>query len=158
MTVLDATNRMGLLLPGVPPLPTDARHGTSEAGRRLRALRHEYLSAVTAGIEAPFRVALYVLVEPGGDPAHRLAMAQAQAARERWEITYRVCDSTGMTDPFTRPGLARARMAIRRREIDGIVAASRTDISPFDRLYEQELRRLRALPGFLALAHDETHA
>lgn len=126
--------------------------------RALRAFRQACFSAVTAAIDEPHRVALYALVEPGGDPADRFAVAQAHAARSGSEIAFRLCDSTGMTDPFTRPGLARAYAAIRRGEIHGLVAASRTDISSFDHPYEQELRRLRAVPGFLLLAHDETHA
>ncbi|MEU0108317.1 hypothetical protein ABZ313_23565 [Streptomyces sp. NPDC006251] len=131
---------------------------TAATARGFRAFRQACFSAVTAGIDEPHRVALYVLVEPGRDPANRLAVAQAHANRAGVEVAYRVCDSTGMTDPFTRPGLARAYAAIGRGEIHGIVAASRTDISAFDRPYEQELWRLRALPGFLLLAHDETHA
>jgi hypothetical protein len=130
--------------------------GTAAIARALRSLREACFTAVTADIDEPYRVALYVLVDPGGDPADRFAVAQAQAIRSGTEITHRLCDSTGMTDPFTRPGLARAYAAIRRGEIHGIVAASRTDISTFDQPYEQELRRLRAMAGFLLLAHNET--
>jgi hypothetical protein len=132
--------------------------GTAEAARRLRVLREESGAAATAGLIKPYRVALYVLVEPGRDPADRFALAQVRAVRSGCEVVYRLCDSTGMTDPFTRPSLARAYTAVRRGEIQGIVAASRTDISTSNCHYEQELRRLRTLDGFLFLALDETRA
>ncbi|WP_434598491.1 hypothetical protein [Streptomyces sp. A5-4] len=52
--------------------------------------------------------------------------------------------------------MARAYAALRHGEIHGLVAASRVDNSSCDATYEQELRRLRAVGGFLHLALDAT--
>ncbi|MFH8350110.1 hypothetical protein [Streptomyces sp. NPDC018045] len=139
------------------PIPAARRPGhPSHDARWLRGLREAYFAAVTAGLERPPRVGLYVLVDDGQDPAPRLATAHGLATVKNWSITWRTFDCTGLTDPATRPQLARACHAVARGEIDGLVIASRTDISPYDDHYETALRRLRARGGFLAPALPET--
>ncbi|MEU5839761.1 hypothetical protein ABZ820_39770 [Streptomyces diacarni] len=103
------------------------------------------------------RVARYALVRPGQDPAVRLAQAQAAILREDWQETTATFDDIA-TDPQIRPQFARLCGAIRRRELHGIVATSRTDISTFHGVYQDALEAVRVCGGFLALARDETTA
>ncbi|GGX51780.1 hypothetical protein [Streptomyces noursei] len=135
-------------------LPWQGAHGL-EGARRLRSLREGYLRSVIAEIGGRPKIALYVLVKTGGDPAERLAMAQSHADREGFDVVHCLVDDTWMTEPSARPGLARAYAALRLGEIHGLVAASRVDVSSSDQLYEQEVRLLHGAGGFLALALDE---
>lgn len=142
-----------------PRRPVPAGHrpgGRSHGAHWLRGLREAYFAEVTAGLTRPLRVGLYVLVDDGQDPANRLATAHGLAMARNWTVCLRTVDRTGPTDPATRPQLARACHAVTRGEIDGLVVASRTDISPYDDHYEATLRRLRAHGGFLAPARPET--
>ncbi|MFH8407596.1 hypothetical protein ACH4FX_22800 [Streptomyces sp. NPDC018019] len=134
------------------PRPGDHLHGA----HWLRGLRETYFAEVTAGLTRLLRVGLYVLVDDGQDPATRLATALGLATSMNWTIGLRTFDRTGPTDPATRPQLDRACSAVARGEINGLVIASRTDISPYDDHYEATLRRLRAHGGFLAPARPET--
>ncbi|MCL7493067.1 hypothetical protein M8I34_16810 [Streptomyces sp. MCA2] len=91
------------------------------------------------------------------DPALRLAVARGVALRAGWLLERApAVDITGMTDPFTRPQLARLLDALDRDRIDGIAAMSRTDFSDRNGDYEDVLRRIHARRGFLALATTET--
>ncbi|MET7490284.1 hypothetical protein [Streptomyces sp. NPDC005538] len=131
------------------------------AGRaaRLRDVREADVDRTLkqlAAVGTPVRVGRYTLIEPGQDPAERLAQTQAVVTRRRWEAAVVTWDSTGMTDPALRPQLARLFTAICHGEIHGIVAASRTDISAFDEVYESTLAAIRARGGFLTLARSET--
>ncbi|MEU0843930.1 hypothetical protein ABZ370_31260 [Streptomyces sp. NPDC005962] len=137
------------------PIGGTARRGSNAA--RLRSMRLAIYADVMRGITSPpVRVAEYALVRPGQDPADRLAQTRALVVRESWQMVMTTYDDTGMTDPATRPHLARLYAAIRRRELHGIVAASRTDITTFHDIYEDTLTRIRTCGGFLVLAHDET--
>ncbi|MFI1408905.1 hypothetical protein ACH4Y0_03050 [Streptomyces sp. NPDC020707] len=122
----------------------------------LVVLRRAQLERVLQGAAGEKRFALYVLVGFRQDPAHRLAAAQAHATRQEWTVTDRTFDLTGPTDPATRPQLARLLAAARRREIHGILAASRIDISDSDLEYEAMLDQIRAVGAGLALAREET--
>lgn len=150
--------RRPLLLHRPAPVVGGARWEPSAFERAcwLRALREDYLRSLTTGIAGRPRVALYVLVKTGGDPSDRRAVAQAHADKQGCEVTQTYIDDAWMSDPALRPALACAHAALRRGEIDGIVAVSRVDISSCDELYEQELRFLRCTGGFLSLALDET--
>ncbi|MGW1895408.1 hypothetical protein ACWCP6_34985 [Streptomyces sp. NPDC002004] len=126
---------------------------------RLRALREAGRANVMRRLAAaatPVRVGRYALVETGRDASARLSQTQEVIVREGWTPVLATWDDTGMTDPTTRPQLARLYAAIRRGELHGIVAASRSDISTFHSIYEDTLTDLRALGAFLALARDET--
>ncbi|MEU1076227.1 MULTISPECIES: recombinase family protein [unclassified Streptomyces] len=118
-------------------------------------LRRAQLEWVLRGVAGEKRIALYVLVGSRQDPAPRLADAQALATRRGWTVADRTFDVTGPTDPATRPQLARLLAAARRREIHGILAASRVDISDDDREYEAMLDQIRTLGAGLALAREE---
>ncbi|MER5549537.1 hypothetical protein ABT072_45870 [Streptomyces sp. NPDC002589] len=109
-----------------------------------------------AATGTPVRVGRYTLVEPGQDPACRLAETQAVVDRLSWQAPITTFDSTGMTDPAIRPQMARLYAAICRNEIHGIVAVSRTDISTFSCVYADTLTAIQARGGFLALARHET--
>ncbi|MFI1408907.1 hypothetical protein ACH4Y0_03065 [Streptomyces sp. NPDC020707] len=61
-----------------------------------------------------------------------------------------------MTDPALRPQLARLFTAICHGEIHGTVAASQTNISALDEVYESALAASRARGGSLTLAHSKT--
>ncbi|MEU7205493.1 hypothetical protein [Streptomyces sp. NPDC045470] len=145
--------------PGLPPAIASflaAARGHSGA-RRLWCLRQLQADAFLDGREpGSVRVAPYALIRPGQDPAARLAQARAVIVRAGWQAVTPAVDTTGPTDPATRPELERLFAAVARGELDGLVAASRTDISPYDAPYEAALRRLRDCGGFLALALDET--
>ncbi|MFF4933263.1 recombinase family protein [Streptomyces griseofuscus] len=121
----------------------------------LGGLRRTQLETVLQGVAGETRVALYVLVGPRQDPAPRFAAAQALATRHGWTVAGRTFDDTGQTDPATRPQLARLLARARRREIHGILAASRVDISDDDREYEAMLDQIRATGAALALAREE---
>ncbi|MFD6335297.1 recombinase family protein [Streptomyces niveus] len=95
-------------------------------------------------------------MENGQDPADRLAAAQALAARHGWTVIDRAFDTTGATDPPTRPQLARLLSEVHNGKIHAIVSASRTDVSVFDDQYQRVLDQLRDRGGGLALARDET--
>lgn len=126
---------------------------------RLRAMREADVDRALERLAAagkPVRVGQYTLIEPAQDPACRLTQTQSVVGRRRWEASVTTWDSTGMTDPALRPQLARLFTAICHGEIHGVVAASRTDISTFDEVYESTLAALRARGGFLALARSET--
>lgn len=141
---------MNLRLPTVPT----ALHRDTTASR-LGLLRRAQLETVLRGVAGEKRIALYVLVGSRQDPAPRLASAQALATRQGWTVSDRTFDATGPTDPATRPQLARLLAAARRREIHGILAASRIDISDNDREYEAMLEHIRTLGAGLALAREE---
>lgn len=121
---------------------------------RLRSLRLETRSTVLRGLDTPVRVARYALVRAGRDPADRLA--QVSRLPDGWEVALTTWDATGMTDPATRPQLARLLHAIRVGDLNGLIAPSRTDISAFPDIYEDTLRTIHACGGFLALVRDET--
>jgi DNA invertase Pin-like site-specific DNA recombinase len=125
------------------------------AASHLGLLRRAQLETVLRGAAGEMRIALYVLVGSGQDPAPRLAAAQAFATRRGWTVAHRTYDLTGPTDPTTRPQLARLLAAARRRDIHGILAASRVDISTDDREYEAMLEHIRTLGAGLALAREE---
>lgn len=125
------------------------------AQSHLGALRRTQLETVLRDVAGETRFALYVLVGPRQDPAPRLAAAQALATRHGWTVADRTFDLTGPTHPATRPQLARLLGAARRREIHGILAASRIDISDDDREYEAMLAQIRDAGAALALAREE---
>ena len=129
---------------------------SSAANRQLSSLRRVQLEAALRNVRGEKRFGLYVLVNPEQDPAPRLAVVQAFATRRQWTVAIRAIDHTGPTDPAVRPQLARLLTALRQREIHGIVAASRIDISDDDREYEAMLHQMRALHAGLALACEET--
>ncbi|MFF7115531.1 hypothetical protein ACFY91_24915 [Streptomyces albogriseolus] len=108
-------------------VPTALHRAT--AASRLGLLRRAQLETVLRGVEGKTRIALYVLVGPGQDPAPRLASAQAFATRRGWTVADRTFDLTGPTDPTTRP--------------------------QHDREYEAMLDHIRTLGAGLALAREE---
>lgn len=143
-----------------PPVHTAAgllREETSTA--QLRAVREADLNRAVERLTAActsVRVGRYTLVEPGQDPADRLAETQAVVHRLSWQAPITTFDSTGMTDPAIRPQMARLYAAICRGEIHGIVAVSHADISTFHSVYADTLTAIQARGGFLALARNET--
>lgn len=134
-------------------LPAAAHCDT--AASRLGVLRRTHLETALRGAEGEMRFALYVQVGARQDPAPRLATAQALATRHGWTVVDRAFDNTGPTDPATRPQLARLLAAARRREIHGILAASRVDISDDDGMYEAMLKQFRTAGAGLALTREE---
>lgn len=122
----------------------------------LQAIREAGLASAISRTPRP-RIGIYTLVQAHQDPALRLAVARGVALRAGWLLERApAVDFTGMTDPFTRPQLARLLDALDRDRIDGIAAMSRTDFSDRNGDYEDVLRRIHARRGFLALATTET--
>ncbi|MEW2497492.1 hypothetical protein AB0942_28745 [Streptomyces nodosus] len=85
------------------------------------------------------------------------AVALAHAGRAGLEVAETYVDDAWKSDPVACSASARAYTSLRRGEINGLVAAARDDISPYDSVYEQKLHRLRVAGVFLDLALDETH-
>lgn len=140
------------------PTLTGSSRPASHAAR-LRAMREADVARALerlAATDTTVCVGQYTLIEPDQDPACRLTQTQNVVGRRRWEARVTTWDSTGMTDPALRPQLSRLFTAICDGEIHGIVAASRTDISTFDKVYESTLASIRARGGFLTLARSET--
>ncbi|MFI7095393.1 hypothetical protein [Streptomyces lydicus] len=122
----------------------------------LQAIREAGLAAAISRTPRP-RIGIYTMVQAHQDPAVRLAIARGVAVRTGWLVERApAVDFTGMTDPVTRPQLARLLDALDHDEIDGIAAMSRTDISDLNGDYEDVLQRIHARRGFLALATTET--
>ncbi|MET9083595.1 hypothetical protein ABZX77_17165, partial [Streptomyces sp. NPDC004237] len=132
--------------------PPVARSQGREAAFLLRSLRERCWRSIFEGFDGPAVVALYVLVRPEQDPAGRLAVARAAAARLGFSVADVLVEDAWRTDPGLRPRLARAHALLRQ----GLVAVSRVDISPDDAPYESDLQRLHSAGAFLCLAHDET--
>ncbi|MEU8782013.1 hypothetical protein [Streptomyces sp. NPDC048637] len=122
----------------------------------LQAIREAGVAAAISRTPRP-RIVIYALVQAHQDPAVRLAVARGMAVRNGWLLERApAVDFTGMTDPVTRPQLARLLDALDHDDIDGIAAMSRTDFSDLNSDYEDVLRRIHARRGFLALATTET--
>ncbi|WP_433855249.1 hypothetical protein [Streptomyces kronopolitis] len=122
----------------------------------LQALREAGLASAISHNPRP-RIAIYAMVREGQDPAVRLAVARGLAVRNYWPLAQApAVDFTGMTDPATRPQLARLLASLDRRAITGIVTMSRADVTHLNDYYEETLRRIHARGGFVALATAET--
>lgn len=143
--------------PGARQSPLAAPAGwepTTASG--LERARLALLVAVTARLTRLPQVALYVLVEPGGDACAPLEAARTAAHWRGWHVGSAFVEQTGMTDPLTRPVLCRVHEAIASRRVDGIMTATAGDISAFPGPYIDELSRLQAHGGFLAHAQPPT--
>ncbi|WP_432141136.1 hypothetical protein [Streptomyces sp. bgisy084] len=122
----------------------------------LQAIREAALASAINRTPRP-RIGIYTMVQAHQDPAVRLAVARGLAVRNGWLLERApAVDFTGMTNPATRPQLARLLDALDRDDIDGIAATSRTDFSDLNGDYEDALQRIHARRGFLALASTET--
>ncbi|MFF7705427.1 hypothetical protein [Streptomyces lydicus] len=126
-----------------------------KADSELQALREARLALRISGTPRP-RVGTYTMVNPGQDPAPRLAVARALAAQHNWpQAATPAVDFTGMTDPATRPQLARLLASLADGEVQGIVATSRTDFTHLNDFYGEVLDKIHDRGGFLALATRE---
>lgn len=144
---------------GTPDRASDLREeprcwGPATAAR-LRLLREQAIRRVLAGCDQP-AVACYALTDErtGGDPRLRMAQALTLAEQQGWRVMHREFDVAGDI-PALRPGLARIHSALIAGRIQGVVAASRADISGHDTLYLAELHVLHTHQGFLALTRSE---
>ncbi|WDT53518.1 hypothetical protein [Streptomyces sp. G7(2002)] len=133
-----------------------SRSRPQKTGADLQALRQAGLAAAISRNPRP-RIGIYTMVRAGQDPAVRLSVARGLAVRNNWPVEQ--CpkvDFTGMTDPATRPQLARLLDAVERGGIAGIAAMSRTDFTNLNDYYEDLLQQVHVRGGFLALATPET--
>jgi hypothetical protein len=134
----------------------DLLAGKPTSTAALRDLRRNACSTVLHNLAGhPFRVARYALIKPGQDPADRLSQSLSFTGNG-CQTMVTAWDDTGMTDPSTRPQLARLYDAIECGRVHGIVAPSRTDISNFNSVYEDALAAIRRRGGCLVLIRDET--
>ncbi|MFI8932499.1 hypothetical protein ACIG3E_33155 [Streptomyces sp. NPDC053474] len=128
---------------------------TAEDPRRLCAWRQAQQHRLTR-TPTQSRVLAYVLVRSAQDFSGRLALARRHAEGQGLHVVRTVVEEHWRTDPLLRPGLAGALAAIRRREADGLVCVSRTDISSSGALYVAFLHVLHGADGFLSLQRAET--
>ncbi|MFJ4003862.1 hypothetical protein ACIPWL_10440 [Streptomyces sp. NPDC090023] len=107
-------------------------------------------------------VVLYALTRADLDPHDDLAAAQEHATRHSFTVAERIVDGLDGhgdgDDPTLRRGYARARhlLADPASPVRGIVAVSRTSVSPIDRINEAQLLWIAARAGGLWLVRAET--
>ncbi|MFE9802965.1 hypothetical protein ACFYP6_29565 [Streptomyces goshikiensis] len=116
--------------------------------RTLEALRSEINRAALA-LPGPLHVVLYALIGPEGKVNADLAAARGFAEAQHLVVVgpplVDILDSvdarTGGEDPLLRRGYARARQMVTDPAcaVRGVVAVSRTAITPADRLYQDQL-------------------
>ncbi|MFE0774276.1 hypothetical protein [Streptomyces sp. NPDC058861] len=109
-------------------------------------------------------VVLYALTRPGGDPHDDLAAARGYAQAERLLVVDQIVDTLGRhdrageDDPTLRRGYARALHFLGNPSspVRGVVAVSRTAVTPDGRLYEAQLALHAARGTALHLVRAET--
>ncbi|MFI5857405.1 hypothetical protein [Streptomyces parvulus] len=109
-------------------------------------------------------VVLYALTRPGGDPHDDLAAARSYAQRERLLVVDQIVDTLGHhdqaceDDPALRRGYARALHLLGdpSSPVRGVVAVSRTAVTPDGRLYEAQLALHATRGTALHLVRGET--
>jgi hypothetical protein len=145
---------------GQRPAPAPLlRPAGAQALARQRATLNQ---AALLHADGPPHVVLYALTRTGMDPHDDLAAAQGYAARHAFTVTDRIVDTLDAhgdgDDPTLRRGYARARrlLADPASPVRGIVAVSRTSVSPIDRIYETQLHCIAARAGGLWLVRSET--
>ncbi|MFI1189414.1 hypothetical protein [Streptomyces californicus] len=119
-----------------------------QMGHRLATLRE--------GGRVP-RVALYARTVNGQIPVRSLTAARDFAERMAWQagLDQEFTDCLSLTAAEDRLGWLRMKQRIGSGFIDGIVAITRSDVSPHLSVYERELGWLALHGGFLALVHAE---
>ncbi|MGW1976560.1 hypothetical protein [Streptomyces sp. NPDC001889] len=145
---------------GVCPLDGGTRPQTAHELYALRSRINR--AALTNRPGSPLPVVLYVLAAPhgrryggpGGDEA--FAEAQGYADRHRLPVHRRVLDTTGDTDPRSRPGWARALQAVADGRAHGIVAASRAHVTAITGWYTDVLHWCTDQRAVLYLVRSET--
>ncbi|WP_406346289.1 hypothetical protein OH787_05390 [Streptomyces sp. NBC_01547] len=141
-----------------PPGPSPARLREPEtrqaAAVRLQSLRLRHVPAPDIAGHGR-RVIPYALVRPDQETDDQLAEARGLAALRRWIPLVPEADKLGDSDPALRPALARALRAVADKTAEGIVAVSRTAISPHDLEYERVLDQIHRAGGFLGLVRAE---
>ncbi|MEU5662102.1 hypothetical protein [Streptomyces longwoodensis] len=102
-------------------------------------------------------VVLYALTRPGGDPHDDLAAARSYARAERLIVVDQIVDTLGHHDALRR-GYARALHLLSdlSSPVRGVVAVSRTAVTPDGRRYEAQLALHAARGTALHLVRDET--
>ncbi|MEW5541445.1 hypothetical protein AB1339_27800 [Streptomyces cyaneofuscatus] len=120
-----------------------------QVGRRLAALR--------ANGRTP-RIALYARTVNGQTPVRSLTAARGFAERMAWQVgrDQEFTDCLSLTEVEDRLGWLRMKQRLASGFLDGIVAITRSDVSPHLNLYESELDWLTLHGGFIALVHAET--
>ncbi|MHC3392341.1 hypothetical protein ACLQ2E_23185 [Streptomyces lavendulocolor] len=112
--------------------------------------------------DGPPHVVLYALTRADRDPHDDLAADQGHAARHSFTVADRIVDTLDGhgdgDDPTLRRGYARALrlLADPASPVRGLVAISRTSVSPIDQIYETQLHWIAARSGGLWLVRAET--
>ncbi|MFZ3491911.1 hypothetical protein ACODT5_01475 [Streptomyces sp. 5.8] len=134
----------------------------------LRALqaRRTALNHAARAQPGPMHVVLYALTVPGRAASGDLAAARGHAESQRLTVvgaplvdTLDTVDAAhGSDDPLLRRAYARAlqMLADPASPVRGVVAVSRTAITPADRLYEHQLTWYAHHRAGLWLVRDET--
>ncbi|MEU1776705.1 hypothetical protein ABZ501_27265 [Streptomyces sp. NPDC019922] len=142
--------------PGFPPVP----------GPRALELRRAAANRAARARPGPLHIVLYALTGPDGTANGDLAAARGYAERQRLVVTgpplVDTLDSidirTGGDAPLLRRGYARAlqMLADPACPVRGVVAVSRTAITPVDRLYQDQLSWYADRRAGLWLVRGET--
>ncbi|MGC4998528.1 hypothetical protein [Streptomyces sp. DT195] len=160
----------------VPPhgrgLPTRGPAFRPGSDAPAAAMSREALSAWRADINRiasegsgdGLSVVLYALTRPGGDPHGDLATAQGYADAQQLVVVDRIFDVVAgddhpcVVDPALRRGYARALhlMGDPSSPVRGLVAVSRTAVTPADRTYRDQLALCAARGTALHLVRGET--
>ncbi|MFJ1662428.1 hypothetical protein [Streptomyces anthocyanicus] len=119
-----------------------------QMGRRLATLR--------ASGRVP-RVGLYARTVHGQIPVRSLTAARGFAERMAWQVgrDQEFTDCLSLTSAEDRLGWPRMKQRLASGFLDGIVAITRSDVSPHLSAYERELDWLALHGGFMALVHAE---
>ncbi|MFD9052745.1 hypothetical protein [Streptomyces zaomyceticus] len=155
---------------GLPPR-ADAPRPAPAASPPLKSLQDlaAWRAAINRAALARFSgeslsVVLYALTRPGGDPHDDLAAARSYAQAERLFVVDQIVDTLGHhdqaceDDPTLRRGYARALHLLGdpSSPVRGVVAVSRTAVTPDGRLYEAQLALHAARGTALHLVRGET--
>ncbi|WP_217131528.1 hypothetical protein [Streptomyces sp. AC558_RSS880] len=140
------------------PVPPWRPAGALALARQRAAINQ----AALRHVDGPPYVVLYALTRADLDPHGDLAAAQGHATLHSFTVTDRIVDTLDGhrdgDDPTLRCGYARALrlLADLASPVRGVVAVSRTLVSPIDRIYEAQLRSITARAGGLWLVRAET--
>ncbi|MGW1123861.1 hypothetical protein [Streptomyces sp. NPDC002526] len=146
--------RSCLVLPDAPRVRPDR----SAHLMKLRKEQVEHQLATLKVSNREPRVALYARSVNGQPPVQSLSAARDYVARMGWPVS-RAQVFTDCRDLYVREdrrGWEGIRQAIKSGFLDGVVALTRSDISPDLVEYESELNWIAGHSGFIALVHAET--
>ncbi|MGW0672565.1 hypothetical protein [Streptomyces sp. NPDC002746] len=139
-----------------PELPRVAPDRNLQLMRLRREQMERRLAALRASGRVP-RIALYARTVNGQTPVRSLTTARGFAEHMAWQVgrDQQFTDCLSLTAAEDRLGWLQMKQRIASGFTDGIVAITRSDVSPELSHYEAELEWLAWHGGFVALVHAE---